>query len=215
VTSTGTPAWRRYLRFWRPDVAADVEDELTFHLQERVDDLVARGMDHRSAREEALRRFGDLENVKSTCRDIAADRENEMRRSEQLGVLRQDVVYALRLMRARLGFTGAVVLTLGLGIGATTAIFGLVAAVLLRPLPYADAERLVLIRERFKDRNGNVSAGHFHDWSQQTTSFAALAAFQTRSLNLTDGEPERHAELFPGRVHPAGDGPLLPPERDR
>jgi putative ABC transport system permease protein len=194
------PAWRRYLRFWRADVAADVEDEFAFHLQERADDLVARGLDPRTARDEALRRFGDIESVKLTCRDIAAHRENEMRRLEQLGVLRQDAVYAVRLMRAKPGFTAAIVLTLALGIGATTAIFSVVNAVLLRPLPYADAERIVFVWERFNDRNGSASAGHYHDWSEQTTTFEALAAFQTRTLNLTDGTPER---LLGARVTPS------------
>jgi putative ABC transport system permease protein len=194
------PAWRRYLRFWRSDVAADVDDEFAFHLQERIDDLVARGMDPRAARDEALRGFGDIESVKLTCRDIAAHRENEMRRSEQLGVLRQDVVYALRLMRAKPGFTAAIALTLALGIGATTAIFSVVNAVLLRPLPYADADRMVVVWERLNDQNGNASVGHFRDWAEQTRAFEALAAFQARTFNLTDGEPER---VFGARVTPS------------
>ncbi|MDQ3950752.1 MAG: ABC transporter permease, partial [Gemmatimonadota bacterium] len=185
------PTWRRYLRFWRSDVGADVDDEFAFHLQERIDDLVARGIDARAARDEALRRFGDIESVKVTCREIAAHRENEMRRSEQLGVLRQDVAYALRLMRAKPGFTAAVALTLALGIGATTAIFSVVNAVLLRPLPYADADRMVIVWETLNNANGRASVGHFHDWAEDTRAFEALAAFQARTFNLTDGEPER------------------------
>jgi putative ABC transport system permease protein len=193
------PTWRRYLRFWRSDVGADVDDEFAFHLQERIDDLVARGMDPRVAREEALRGFGDIESVKLTCRGIAAHRENQMRRSEQLGLLRQDAVYALRLMRAKPGFTAAIVLTLALGIGATTAIFSVVNAVLLRPLPYADADRMVIVFERLNEMNGRASVGHFHDWAEQTRAFEGLAAFQARTFNLTDGEPER---VFGARVTP-------------
>jgi putative ABC transport system permease protein len=199
MTGPDVPRWRRYLRFWRPDIKADIDDEFEFHLQERVDDLVARGMDARAARDNALRGFGDIESVKLTCREIAAHRENEMRRSEQLGVLRQDVVYALRLLRARPGFTAAIMLTLALGIGATTAIFSVVNAVLLRPLPYADADRMVIVWERLNDMNGGASVGHFHDWTEQTRAFEGLAAFQPRTFNLTDGEPER---LFGARVTP-------------
>ena len=62
-----TPTWRRYVRFWRPDVRADVDDELAFHMQERVDDLVAGGMDQQGARQEALRLFGDMPRVKDEC----------------------------------------------------------------------------------------------------------------------------------------------------
>ena len=194
------PRWRRYLRFWRSNVKADVDDELQFHVMERTDDLVARGMDARFARHEALRGFGDLETVRETCRDIAEHQESDMRRSEQLGLLKQDTIYALRLMRAKPSFTVAIVLTLALGIGATTAIFSVVNAVLLRPLPYADADRIVMVWERVNDGNGRASVGHFHDWREQTRSFASMAAFQNRTFNLTDGEPER---LQGARVTPS------------
>jgi hypothetical protein len=95
-----TPKWRRYLRFWRPDVRADVDDELAFHMQERVDDLVATGMDVNTARQEAVRLFGDWNGVKQECIEEALKLETEMRRLEMLDVLKQDAIYALRLMRA-------------------------------------------------------------------------------------------------------------------
>jgi putative ABC transport system permease protein len=194
------PRWRRYLRFWRANVRADVDDELQFHMQERVDDLVARGANPRAARDEALRGFGDIEVVRATCRDIAEDTESDMRRSEQLGLLKQDALYALRLMRAKPAFTAAIVLTLALGIGATTAIFSVVSAVLLRPLPYANADRMVMVYEQLNGGNGRASVGHFHDWREQTQSFEEMAAFQTRTFNLTDGEPER---VLGARVTPS------------
>jgi putative ABC transport system permease protein len=200
MTGADEPRWRRYLRFWRPNIPADVDDEFEFHLQERVDDLVARGMHPSAARDEALRSFGNFDQIKDTCRTIAAEQESEMRRSEMLAAIKQDAVYALRLMRAKPGFTAAIALTLALGIGATTAIFSVVNAVLLRPLPYADADRMVIIWERLSDMNGRASVGHFHDWAEQTRAFEALAAFQSRTFNLTDGEPER---LFGARVTPS------------
>ena len=106
------PKWRRYLRFWRPDVRADVDDEFTFHMQERVDDLVAQGMDYDRARQEAMRLFGDMPRVKDECIEEALKLETEMRRLEMLDVLKQDAIYALRLMRAHPTFTGAIMLTL-------------------------------------------------------------------------------------------------------
>src|SRR6185503_834044 len=117
-----TPRWRRYLRFWGPNPGADVEEEFGFHVQERIEELVAQGMDYRAAREEALRGFGNIEQVKTTCRDLAWEKESAMRRSEWLDALRQDLVFSLRQMRTQLSLTIAAVLTLALGIGGTTAI---------------------------------------------------------------------------------------------
>jgi predicted permease len=185
------PAWRRYLRFWRSNVRADVEDEFQFHLQERIDDLVALGMTPEQARADAVRRFGDIDQVKDTCRALAHLQETDMRRSETLDVMRQDLVYAVRTMRSNVAFTAAVVLTLALGIGATTAIFSVVNAVVLRPLPYADPGRMVMIFETFGDGRGGASVGHYHDWMEQSRSFSAVAAYQTRTFTLTDGEPTR------------------------
>ncbi len=185
------PSWRRYLRFWRRDATADVDDELQFHLQEHVDDLVARGMDPLKARIEAVRRFGNIRQIRATMRQLAQEQETRMRRSEMFGVLKQDAIYALRLIRANPGFATAIVLTLALGIGATTAIFSVVNSVLLRPLPYADSERMLVINERFGEGLGQASVGHFHDWTEQSQSFTATSAYQGRTFNLTDGEPER------------------------
>src|SRR5437762_52616 len=191
------PRWRRYLRCWRPDVAADVDDEFEFHLRERVDELIARGTDPRVARDEALRRFGYFEQVKGACRALAKEQETYMRRSEMLDVVRQDAAYGLRVMRASPTFIFAIVLTLALGIGATTAIFSVVNAVLLKPLPYADADRMVMLFERLEGGRGRASAGHFNDWSEQSRIFEATAAFNGKTYTLTDGEPAR---VFGARV---------------
>ena len=193
------PRWRRYLRFWRSDVQADVDDEFAFHIGERVDDLVAAGMDPQKAREEALTRFGDMEQVRDTCGTIAQEQESQMRRSEILSVLTQDVVYALRVMRRSAGFTIAVVFTLALGIGATTAIFSVVNAVLLRPLPYANPDRMTMVFETLEAGRGKASSGHFHDWSELSNVFEATAAFSGGTFTLTDGEPAR---VFGARVTP-------------
>jgi len=204
------PRWRRYLRFWGPNVTADVEEEFSFHLEERYEDLVARGMDARRAREEAVRGFGDIEGVKSTCRNLAEERELAMRRSEVVGVLKQDAVFAVRQMRSNPSLTLAIVLTLALGIGATTAIFSVVNAVLLRPLPFRDAERMVVIWETVGEGQGRASAGHINDWGQSTV-LEAVTAWQQRTYNLTgSGEPERIAGA---RVSPSFfEVQYMPPE---
>jgi putative ABC transport system permease protein len=114
-----------------------------------------------------------------------------MRRFEMIDVLRRDAVFAMRVMRSNPTVTAAIVLTLALGIGATTAIFSVVDAVLLRPLPYAHSDRIVRIFETLNGNRGNVSLGHYHDWAEQSRSFSGIAAFQGRTYNLTDGEPVR------------------------
>jgi len=194
-----SPRWRRYLRFWRANPRADVDDEFEFHVFERIDDLVARGVPPAVAREEALRRFGNIDQVKETCVTLAEHLESDMKRSEIIGVAKQDATYALRLMRAHPAFTLAVVLTLGLGIGATTAIFSVVNTVVLRPLPYENSERMVQIFERLGEGRGRASSGHYHDWTEQTQSFTAVSAWQAQTMNVTDGDPVR---LLGARVTP-------------
>lgn len=195
-----TPRWRRYLRFWGSDVAADVDDELEFHLRERIDHLVSRGVPPDVDRDEVLRTLSDIERVKQTCRAIATKQERTMRRAEAFGALRQDALFALRVMRANPVVTAAIVLTLALGIGATTSIFSVVNAVLLRPLPYADHDRIVVIWEQLGGDSGGASVGHYHDWLEQARSFSAISAFVDQTYNLTDGEPER---IGGGRATPS------------
>jgi predicted permease len=126
-------------------------------------------------------------------------------REESMDALWQDLRFAMRTLRARPAFTFIAVLTLALGIGATTAIFSVVNAVLLRPLPWPNADRLVLIwGTRGEVRQNGVVYLDYLDWRQQTRSFDALAVIRGQSVNLTGGDqPERvigsfvTANLFP------------------
>jgi putative ABC transport system permease protein len=114
--------------------------------------------------------------------------------------LLKDIRYALRALLRRPGFTAIAVITLALGIGANTAIFSVVHAVLLQPLPYTDADRLVALRQSNMPAQPDtqIAPGNFLEWRRQSTAFSSLAAYRTVSYNLTgDGNPER---LLAGRV---------------
>lgn len=158
-----TPAWRRYLRFWGPNVAADIDDELHFHVDALTSELVAQGMNPAAARAEALRRFGSVQQYRATLNDAGQRRERAARFSTFVETVRQDVGYGVRTLVRAPVFTTVAVASLALGIGANSAIFSLVDAILLRPLP--------AIRE--PARLAEVSSGPSHT---PTTAISAMAA---------------------------------------
>ncbi len=100
--------------------------------------------------------------------------------------------YSLRMLRKNFGLTAAVVVTLMLGIGATTAIYTVVYAILIAPLPYPNADQLVIVWSKVRGHNNGTSAGDFLDWKRQSKSFQQLAAWNDSSFNLsTQDQPER------------------------
>ncbi len=175
----------------------DFAQETRFHLDERIDEYVKSGMTHEQARLEAHRRLGHLSLARDHARDVDTLR--------WLGDLGQDVRYALRQLRRNPGFALAAVLTLSLGIGATTAVFSVVDAVVLRPLKYADSSRLVMIDE-WTPGVGSIPVNglHFQEWLRTARSFDRIALIGGLNVNVTDSsEPERiqsarvSPELFP------------------
>ena len=140
---------KRSLRswLWRVSIREEVDEELAFHIEMRTRELVERGMDPKVAREVVLSRIGDVGQLKRTCEDLGRKRDREMRLTQWLGDLRDDVAVALRQLKASPAFAVVAVLTLALGIGANSAMFAVADATLLRPLPYPDADRLVSVAE--------------------------------------------------------------------
>jgi putative ABC transport system permease protein len=173
------PRWRRYLRFVRPNVAADVRDELDFHLEMRVLEYQRRGMDPEEARASALSRFGEVHAISDALMEHDRKKETREQRRELLGDLTQDLRFGWRSLRRAPGFAAAAILTLALGIGANTAIFSVVDALVLRPLPYMKPEQLMSV--------GSGSAGEFLALRQRLRTFSQLAAFAPRQLSIDDG----------------------------
>ncbi len=180
----------------RGKTESEMERELRIHLEMETAENIRRGMSEEEARRAALRSFGGVEQTKETYRDIARFRLFED--------LWQDLRYGARMLRTHPGFTLVAALTLSLGIGANTAVFSVVNAVLLRPLPYADPDRLVMASPYRHATDGyTVLSPDFLDWRAQSQSFEQIAAYTTGTADLTRiGDPERltagmvSAELF-------------------
>jgi putative ABC transport system permease protein len=176
-------------------VAADVEEELAFHLDRVAEELIREGWPREEARVEARRRFGDLETTRAVCRALDASKERQMKWMGRFLELGQDLRFAGRQLWKSPSFTLVAVLTLALGIGATTAIFSVVYGVLLRPLPFEAPERLV--RPYFVDPGGQTygafSPPNFLDVRAASRTLADLTSVEGGTLNLSgDGsEPER------------------------
>ena len=172
----------------------DLEAEMAFHLATRAE---------QSGMEEARRRFGNPTALKEACREMWTFYWMEM--------LWQDLRYAVRTLRKSPGFTVVAALTLALGIGANTAIFSVVNAVILRPLPYPEPARLVELFgnvKRAKVERRGTSFADYLDWRAQSKSFEDMALYIGNNFTLTGlDEPER----IPGEFVGTG---LLPAARD-
>jgi len=184
----------RWLRvFWtrlralagRESVIDDIDEELRLHVEMETEQNLARGMSPAEARRAARLSFGNFDSIRDTAYTV--------RGGGLMETFLQDVRYGVRVLAKNKGFTAVAVLTLALGIGANTAIFSVVNDLLLRPLPYTDAERVVMLWEVTPSgRHMNTtSRANFREWRAQGGSFESVAAFSDQRLNLTGaGEPE-------------------------
>ena len=185
--------WTRFRRLFGLEPAADVEAELAFHVEMRVRELIEQGETPERARRLALERFGDYESARQECVAINQRRKRHMQRTQFLTELRQDVGYALRMLRRTPAFTAAALLTLALGIGANSAIFSVVHGVLLESLPYRDADRLHHLQMLYPDgtKYAGFSAPDFMSVRQDAQVFEQIEAFDVAPQTLTGiGEPQ-------------------------
>jgi putative ABC transport system permease protein len=182
---------KRSLRswLWRVPLDQEVDNELAFHIEMRTRELVQRGVDAKTAREIVLSRIGDLGQLKRTCEDLGRKRDREMRMTQWLEDINDDVTVALRQLSAARAFTAVAVLTLALGIGANSAMFAVADATLLRPLPFPHADRLMVVSEIGPNgRRGTVNPLDFVDWSERTHTFEAMAGAMSGQSSITGPE---------------------------
>src|SRR5215216_708803 len=175
----------------REEVINDIDREMRLHLEMQVEANIKAGMSPAEAREKAMRSFGNL--------NRAVDAAYDVKGGGLFETLAQDIRYGVRMLAKHKAFTSIAVITLALGIGANTAIFSVVNELLLRPLPYRDAERIVTVWEvspRGRHQN-STSRANFRAWRDQGTVFESMAAFSDQRLSLTGGgEPEEVSVQF-------------------
>src|ERR671923_1227866 len=181
--------WNRLLTLLRPGRRArDIDDEIAFHLAMRQAEHERDGLAPEIARRTAARQFGNVTALKEQTRDMWMFPSFES--------VVQDLRYALRTLRRAPGFALVAVLVLAIGIGATTAMFSLVDTMLVRGLPYPQADRLVVLignvqRAAGIERRGNSYPDHV-DWRARATRVDNLAAYTTLNTTLQGSdEPER------------------------
>jgi predicted permease len=172
------------IAFHRSRMESEMDAEMRFHIEAHAEELMRRGVPRAEALERSRLAFGGQAQVEEECRDA--------RGSALLDALGRDAGYGLRIMRRNPGFAAMAVITLALGIGATTAVFSLVNAVLLRALPYHDPDRLVFLWEPNPRYMPAVPLeawgpfnGDFYDWQKANHTLAGLALFTTDRVNLS------------------------------
>ena len=183
---------------WKEPIDVEIEEELAFHRDMRARDLIARGLPPDEARRRTASPRATRGALHGTLRAAARDRDRHMTRMQLFGELGQDAAFAGRQLLKSPGFALLAVLTLALGIGGTTSIFSALYAVVLKPLPLAEPDRLFAVGETYEGQLGPMSAGVYVDAEAGTQAFEGLAAAQSFSFNLSDGgAPER---VIGGRV---------------
>jgi putative ABC transport system permease protein len=183
--------WRRLLFYLRRDrCSRELEEEMRFHLELKAKENLAAGVSPEEARYAAQRQFGNQTLLREVSRDMWSFRILE--------TLAQDLRYALRMLRKNPGFALLAVHVMGLGIGANTAVFSVVNAVLIRPLAYRAADRIVALstsERKDPSRASYVSAPDFHDWQDQSRSFDAMAYYRSGETAVIVGSVADYANV--------------------
>jgi putative ABC transport system permease protein len=165
--------------FQKGRVEQELDEELQYHLDRQIAERLAEGQAPEEARYAALRAMGAITQNKEECRD--------MRAVGWIEDMRQDLRFAVRTLRKNPGFTTVAVLVLGLGIGANTAMFSVAYGILLRPLPYADGERVALVEMNAarQDVFGSMSVRDYLTWQENNRAFEDPALFRTRRMDIS------------------------------
>lgn len=200
--------WRRHFRLLgRSDLRADVDEELAHHLDMRAHDFTQRGYSAGAARDEATRLFGDVPAIRAECLEIDNRVRRRSSRKETLMTLLNDLRLTARSLRRSRGYTSIAVSCLTVGVAVTATIFSATYSVLVRPLPFRDADRLVAIYGAVPAqavRGSNISYWDYVEWRQQNHTFQDIAAWTWSTLTVSsDDDAERvqgalvTANLFP------------------
>src|SRR5262245_5654441 len=188
-------ALRALLR--RANLERELDEELRYHIGQQAEQNIRMGMEPEEARAAALKAFGGVEQAKEHSRDA--------RGVKWLEDIWQDLLYGVRMLLKRPGFTVVAVVTFALGIGTNTVIFSTVYLMMFQPLPYPNAERLAVISQTSRQEvESGVSYPDFSVWKNRNPVFERMAAYRTISVNLTSNNPVKRvtgshisAEFFP------------------
>lgn len=169
--------------FQRGEAGARLNDELQFHLDQQIQENIAKGMSADEARHAAMRSFGNPTALR--------DQSRETWRWHSIERLLRDLRIGLRTLARTPGFAIVSILVIAIGIGANVALFTVVRSVLLKPLPFKNPERLVMLYGRQGEAKYNVvAAGDFYDWQRQTHNFEQMAIWRWSGFNITNDQNE-------------------------
>src|SRR5262245_45886854 len=197
IMAAKTPMWRRHLRLWGPNPRADLEMEISFHLEQLVAYLIARGMTPDQAQTEAMRRFGNVSRVRAECDGVDQQIIRETRRRDFREALSNDLVDAWRGLTRTPGLTIGASIILALGIGLNTATYSVNKALFLPTVPIGDSSRVVRMWAHSTAHGvyvNPISEGDVADVMAATRSFESVAAFAVQLVTVTGG---REAEQLP------------------
>lgn len=171
--------------FRRRTLDRQFDSELSFHLERLIEDKIREGLDPAEARRQAVLEFGGTEQVREELRDV--------HRAQIIETTARNLKAGVRFLRKSPGFSATVILTLAIGIGANSAVMSAIDAILLRPLPFPEADRLVTLHQSSEQRpEMHVAPVRLADWDRMNSTFTAMTGYYTDDATETSGElPEK------------------------